>query len=205
MIDGIMGFPILPYFLAVRRARKIDGWLLNEEARFLFSAARLIEPPDVIAEIGSWHGKSTVLLCRGSLAGHRAKIYSFDLFEIGGAEADVYRKHVRAAEHSYMNIWSRNVARARGSSLVNAVVGCSWENAAKVPAPIGLLFVDGDHTLDGVGKDWEAFEPRLSARTIVMFHDYDKLGVRTVVDRVLVSDGWKFGKVGISAILWRGF
>jgi hypothetical protein len=202
MIDGIMNFPILPYYRAVRQARKIDGWLLNGEARFLFSAARLIKPPNVIAEVGAWHGKSTVLLCRGSLAGHGAAIYSFDLFELGGTEADVYRKHVGAQQHSYLKIWGRNVARARGSSLVHPVVGCSWENAGRVPAPIGLLFVDGDHTVEGVSRDWEAFEPHLASQAIVMFHDYDKPGVRTTVDRI--SDGWKFGKEGISAILWRG-
>ena len=203
MINGIMDFPIVPYYLAVRLARRIDGWLLNGEARFLFSAARLIKAPDVIAEIGSWHGKSTVLLCRGSLAGHGVPVYSFDLFEIGGVEADVYREHIGAQQHSYMKIWRRNVTRARGASLVHPVVGYSWENAGKVSAPIGLLFVDGDHTVEGVSRDWEAFEPHLAAQAIVMFHDYDKPGVRTVVDRI--SGGWNVGKVGISAILWRGF
>jgi hypothetical protein len=86
---------------------------------------------------------------------------------------------------------------------VHAVVGCSWENAGRVSAPLGLLFVDGDHTVEGVGRDWEAFEPHLAAEAIVMFHDFDKPGVRTVVDRI--SRGWNFGTVGISAILWRGF
>jgi predicted O-methyltransferase YrrM len=203
MIDGIMDFPIVPYYLAIRQARKIDGWLLNGESRFLFSAARLIKAPNVIVEIGAWHGKSTVLLCRGSLAGDKVPIYSFDLFALKGSDADVYREHVRAQEHTYLNIWQRNVARAGASSLAHPVVGCSWETAAQVVAPIGLLFVDGDHSAEGVMQDWRAFSPRLAEQAIVMFHDYDKSGVRGAVDEVAM--GWNFGRVGISAILWRGF
>jgi predicted O-methyltransferase YrrM len=205
MIDGILEFPILPYYFAVRRARRIDGWLQNGEARFLFSAARLITPPNVIVEIGAWHGKSTVLLCRGSLAGHRAAVLSFDLFEIGGADADRYRRHAGKERHAYLDIWRRNVARAGGLGLARPIVGCSWENADQVPAPIGLLFVDGDHTTAGVSRDWEAFSPRLADKAIVMFHDYydERTGVRQAVDGL--SAGWKAGRVASSAILWRGF
>jgi len=205
MIEGILEFPILPYYFAVRQARKIDGWIQNAEARFLFSAARLVAPPNVIVEIGAWHGKSTVLLCRGSRSSHKAAVLSFDLFEIGGADGEQYRRHTGKERHTYLDIWRRNVAKAGGLELARAVVGCSWENAREVSAPIGLLFVDGDHTTAGVTRDWEAFSPRLADKAIVMFHDYydERTGVRQAVDRICA--GWQVGRVYSSAILWRGF
>ncbi|MEW6159726.1 MAG: class I SAM-dependent methyltransferase [Verrucomicrobiota bacterium] len=203
MIPGIMEFPILPYYFAVRQARKIDGWLTNGEARFLFSAARLVTAPRIIVEIGAWHGKSTVLLCRGAQTTHRVPIYSVDLFEIGGNDAADYRKHTGRNDYSYLELWKRNVRRARGDGLVHPIVGCSWDKAAEIPGEIGLLFVDGDHTEAGVRNDWNAYQHRLAPECVVMFHDYfnEKTAVRKVVDEIRPK--WNFGTVGTSAVLWR--
>jgi hypothetical protein len=65
--------------------------------------------------------------------------------------------------------------------------------------------VDGDHTTEGVSRDWAAFSPHLAEKTIVMFHDYydERTGVRQAVDRI--SAGWSVGRVHSAAILWRGF
>jgi hypothetical protein len=203
MINGILEFPILPYYFAVRRARKIDGWLFNGEARFLFSAARLVEPPNVIVEIGAWHGKSTVLLCGGSHVGHRVPVYSFDLFEIGGNDAAIYTQHTGGKNLQYFDIWKKNVRRTRGADLVTPIVGCSWENAGQVKQKIGLLFIDGDHTEDGVRRDWQAFGSHLAENAMILFHDYlnQSAGVRKVVDEI--RTGWNFGIMNCSAVLWR--
>ncbi len=37
--------------------------------------------------------------------------------------------------------------------------------------PIDLLFIDGDHSYDGVKRDWELFSPHVSAFGVVVFHD----------------------------------
>ena len=36
---------------------------------------------------------------------------------------------------------------------------------------IDLIFIDGDHTYEGVKRDWELFLPHLSEFGVVVFHD----------------------------------
>src|SRR5262249_46382420 len=37
--------------------------------------------------------------------------------------------------------------------------------------PIDLLFIDGDHSYEGVKHDWEAFSPFVQPFGLVIFHD----------------------------------
>jgi predicted O-methyltransferase YrrM len=37
--------------------------------------------------------------------------------------------------------------------------------------PIDLLLIDGDHTYDGVKKDWEMYSPLVKKGGVVAFHD----------------------------------
>ncbi|MCX8006172.1 MAG: class I SAM-dependent methyltransferase [Burkholderiaceae bacterium] len=49
---------------------------------------------------------------------------------------------------------------------------------------IDLLFVDGDHSFEGVSRDWENFSPLLKPGAWVAFHDVGWAdGVRAVVQR----------------------
>ena len=54
----------------------IDGWLTDEEAKLLYKLAKNCK--GVIVEIGSWKGKSTICMAKGSKAGNNVKIYAID-------------------------------------------------------------------------------------------------------------------------------
>lgn len=51
---------------------------------------------------------------------------------------------------------------------------------------IDVLFIDGDHTYEGVKKDWEAWSPFVKKGGIVFFHDCDDTspGVRQLWDEI---------------------
>jgi hypothetical protein len=49
---------------------------------------------------------------------------------------------------------------------------------------VDFVFVDGDHSLEGVIKDIEAWKPRVNPGGIMAFHDYEK-------------DVWKDVKIGV--------
>ena len=47
---------------------------------------------------------------------------------------------------------------------------------------VDLLFIDGDHSYDGVKADWEVYREFLGHGSTVVFHDYGWAeGVRRVV------------------------
>lgn len=41
----------------------------------------------------------------------------------------------------------------------------------QVAGKIDLLFIDGDHSIEGVLADWKAYSPLLSEHAIVVMHD----------------------------------
>ena len=59
-------------------ARHIDGWLYDREGELLYHTAKNCTGRGVIVEIGSWKGKSTSWLGRGSKQGKGVKIYAID-------------------------------------------------------------------------------------------------------------------------------
>jgi len=50
--------------------------------------------------------------------------------------------------------------------------------------PIGLLFIDGDHTVEGVALDWLTWAPRIAPGGIVAIHDSDMDGPKGLVDLI---------------------
>jgi predicted O-methyltransferase YrrM len=59
-------------------ANRIEGWLSDSEGEFLYKSARGVSGRGVIVGIGSFKGKSTIWLAKGSKDGDRAKVYAID-------------------------------------------------------------------------------------------------------------------------------
>ena len=88
----------------------------------------------------------------------------------------------------------------RFKSRIRPVRGWSHDKAvidevSAAPDGIDLLFVDGDHSYEGVLKDWEHYSPLLASGAVVAMHDYGWAeGVQRVVaenNRPLVSCEWQ--------------
>src|SRR3989337_2786998 len=74
---------------------KVDGWLTDKEGELLYNLAKNCTGEGVIVEIGSWQGKSTIWLGRGSKKGNNITIYAID-------------PHTGASEQKerYGNVWT---------------------------------------------------------------------------------------------------
>jgi predicted O-methyltransferase YrrM len=163
--------------VARQQATDVEGWLSEAQGRALFDAAAAATGAGVIVEIGSWKGRSTTWLASGArLAGQR--VYAIDPHR-GSREdpaADTLREfHV-------------NLARNGLADVVEPMVMSSEEAAARIPGPIELLFIDGDHSYEGVRRDAELWLPRLMNGGIVMFHDVATAaysGPRRIVRRMV--------------------
>ena len=132
----------------------VPGWLTDEEGEALFELARCCEGRGVIVEIGSWKGKSTICLGRGSRAGNGVRIYAID------PHAD-YR----------FGDFKANVERAGVTDLVTPIASLSQAAADDFDQPIELLFVDGSHEEDLVREDFQKWVPKVVDGGWVAFHD----------------------------------
>ena len=69
----------LPPFREIRNTiQKVEGWLTENEAKYLYSLAYRGPGKGALVEIGSWKGKSTIVLATGSRAAGRERVYAID-------------------------------------------------------------------------------------------------------------------------------
>jgi predicted O-methyltransferase YrrM len=118
-----------------------------------------------VVEIGSYLGASALALAEGLQAGGstHGRVHCIDTWgNFGMAEGprDTFEQFVQnTAPHA---------------SRIVPVRGWSTEVAARLIASIGridLLFVDGDHSYDGVLADWRVFGPAMAPGGVMAFHD----------------------------------
>ena len=87
---------------------KLGGWLTEAEGIFLYKTAKTISPKNVIVEIGSWKGKSTICLGKGVQDGNKAKIYAIHP-HIGSSEHQKRFDHVDTYQEFIGNIKNAGV------------------------------------------------------------------------------------------------
>ncbi len=180
---------------AVAAARRVDGWLSGMEMRFLFSAAANPTTRGEVVEIGSYKGKSTLLLAKGASWAGQSRVIACDPFlETWHTESDRADKGERVFEE-FLCTLSRN-------GLMQCVEfhrEKSSEMARGWTRPIRLLWIDGDHSLQGVTEDLHDYLPYLAGGAIVALHDVDHRKfegpMRCFIDDVVLSDS--FGVCGM--------
>lgn len=155
----------------LRRMRTIEGWFEEDEADLLMAlvaqALRRSERPPVLVEVGSYCGRSTVVIA--SVAkGIRpdASIYAIDPHDgiVGAAGARL--DHVAPSIQKF----ERNMREADVTSIVHPIVARStdvtWQE------PIDLLLIDGLHDYASVSQDFHHFARFVVDGGYVLFHDY---------------------------------
>lgn len=167
-----------------RGYKNIDGWLTPAEAHGLYRLAASLETGANVLEIGSWKGKSTFCIGKGLKEG---VIYCIDPFN---ADGEVGSKEIYAKSQGgdLLTQFRTNLSTISSSVQIKTLVGYSSAFLNLVP-PIDLLFIDGDHSIEGCRFDFENFSSRLKVGGYVAFHDYDAtredLGPTWVVEKLL--------------------
>lgn len=143
----------------------IEGWLTDEEGEALFNLAKKCKSRGVIVEIGSWKGKSTVWLGKGSKEGNRVKIYAVD-------------PHTGSSENQKENekIWTfeefkENIKNTEVDDIVVPLVKTSEEAAKNFDKPIEFIFIDGAHEYEFVKLDFDLWFPKVVNGGTIAFHD----------------------------------
>jgi cephalosporin hydroxylase len=134
----------------------------EEIIRFLVFTGQL--KPKVTLEIGTANGGTLFLLCQVSQP--EALILSVDLpygkFGGGGARARIPLLKAFAKNKQDVHLIKANSHDFGTLRLVKKILG---------PRMVDLLFIDGDHTYDGVRQDYEMYAPLVRKGGMVAFHD----------------------------------
>jgi len=145
--------------------REIPGWIEEKEGKALYFIAKNIKN-GYIVEIGSFLGKSTILLGLGSRDGNKEKIFTVDPHK--GTKTNLTWNILNTYPFFISNIKRYNL-----DDLVIPIIMKSEEVNDKWRfEPIKLLFIDGEHTYQGVKKDIELWTPYLAINGIIAVHDF---------------------------------
>lgn len=142
----------------------VDGLLSEAEAQLLFDLAAGARD-GCIVEIGTFHGKSTVALALGARAGSGARVYAIDPFL---PYTGMTGRQFEAAEKAKL---LENLLLAGVSEDVWLLHLPSVQVARAWSAPIAFLWIDGDHSYEGVRADFAAWRPHVVPGGLVAFHD----------------------------------
>jgi predicted O-methyltransferase YrrM len=181
---------------ALDRIADVEGWLTDDQARALFEAASDVRPNGRIVEIGSFRGRSTIVLATG--AGADVEIVAIDPHagndrgpqEISGYEVEAEGDH---------QAFTRNLAAAGVADRVRHVRAFSNEAHAEVDGAVDLLWVDGAHRYGPALEDLRHWGDRVVPGGRMLIHDsFSSVGVTLAILRHLAfSRRWRYdGRVG---------
>ncbi|MDQ1680557.1 MAG: hypothetical protein QOI42_1416 [Frankiaceae bacterium] len=196
------GTPSDPVFEALWQRMWVPGWLDLPQAALLFHLAAYGEGTGRVVEVGSYLGRSTVVLGAGARHGGRPGVVAVDPHEGNngreGSEGD-------DGDASTYALFRHHLSAFELDTDVQAIRASSTDAAATWHEPIRLLYVDGLHTEEAVHADLAAWGPFLEEGGAVVLDDFGEPQVAAGV-RAALAEGVVTGplrRVYKTAVLGR--
>jgi predicted O-methyltransferase YrrM len=123
-----------------------------------------------LAEIGVWHGVTTCRLRKAMAAD--AILYAIDPYPAGrlGFSTQYVIGHREVSKVSNGSLkWIRQTGAEAARSLAGA-------------GSFDFVFIDGDHSYEGLQADWTAWKPLLASSGMVALHDSRSTPERPIED-----------------------
>jgi hypothetical protein len=155
----------------ISRARKIDGFISDDE---LYWLAREARQHKTIIEVGSWHGRSSRSIADNM--SDSGTLYCVDHWLGSGSERDTYHRSAKLkdGDHAFIK-FLENLFDHIQSGRVIPLRMCS-RNAAKLlqkqGIKAGMVFIDAGHTYEEVKEDITVWFPSVMEGGIICGHDY---------------------------------
>ena len=176
----------------------VEGWLSADQVARLYNAAASTRPGDQIVEIGSFRGRSTIVLA--SAVHDRVAVIAIDPHagndrgpqEITGFET-------QAADDN--EVFNANLLAAGVADRVRHVRAFSDMAHDSVPGAIAMLYIDGAHRYSPARSDIRQWGGRVAVDGTMLIHDsFSSVGVTLAIARELMF-GRRFRYVGRSRSL----
>lgn len=158
----------------------IEDWFPEPSRQALADiAATVADVPGLFVEIGSWEGRSTVVLANAT----DRTVHAIDTWNGSPGE----ESETLAAERDVHAQFLANVdAMTAGNVEAHR---CDWRDYTPTE-PIALLFVDGLHTRPEVYATIRAFLPHMAPGSVMCGDDFHHVPVRQAVRDVFPDAHW---------------
>jgi hypothetical protein len=170
----------------------VEGWMSDGQARRLWDRASAVPAGGRIVEIGSFRGRSTVVL---ALAARGAEVVAIDPHagnDRGPQEIEGFENEAEDDNRAFRE----NLRRAGVTERVRHVRLPSQEALGSVSGEVDLLYVDGAHRYGPASDDIARWGARVRPGGTMLVHDsFSSVGVTLALMR-LVFLGGSFVYVG---------
>lgn len=187
---------------ALRLVDAVDGWMSPDQGVALFRAAADCPPGGRIVEIGSFRGRSTILLAVA--ADPSVEIVAIDPHAGNDRGPQEIEGFVDEAADDH-RIFVANLERAGVRDRVRHVRAFSDDAHSEVDDPIDVLYVDGAHRYAPALADIRSWGDRVSDDGVLLIHDsFSSIGVTAAILRHLVAHRrWRYVGRARSLAIYR--
>jgi predicted O-methyltransferase YrrM len=176
----------------------IEGWLSDDQVARLHAAAQRLPAGGRIVEIGSFRGRSTVVLARG--APQAAEVVAIDPHagnDRGPRELDGYAEEASEDHAAFV----ANLEAAGVRDHVRHVRARSDDARGDVTGPIDVLYIDGAHRYVPARDDLRRWGSGVPDGGTLLIHDaFSSVGVTLALVRTMFTSP-RFAYVGRSRSL----
>jgi len=157
-------------------SERVEGFLSLAEADQLYRLARDFTPQvkPVVVEIGSWKGKSSIMLAAGLMGKTQPRLFCVDTFS-GDEDPEYQRKYYAALmerdPRDLEKTFRSNIRSCGLQHIAEPLKGYSFDRCRGWQQPIDLLFIDANHEYPAVLRDFEDWSPFVKEGGVVAFHD----------------------------------
>jgi predicted O-methyltransferase YrrM len=176
---------------ALDRVDGVEGWMTDAQARQLWEAARRVRAPGRIVEIGSFRGRSAIILA--SAADDDVEVVAIDPHGGGDRGPQQIAPDAELGEQDH-RAFRANLERAGVADRVRHVRATSDAALDVVQGPVDLLYVDGAHRYAPARADIERWGARVAPGGSMLVHDsFNAVGVTLAQLRLLLlSPSWRY-------------
>lgn len=183
---------------ALATVRDVPGWLSDDQARRLWERARELPDDASIVEIGSFRGRSTIVLALAAPRG--AVITAIDPHGGGDRGPQEIRPDSELGDQDNA-AFRANLEAAGVADRVRHVRLYSSQALDSVSGQIDLLYVDGAHRYRPARDDIADWGARVADHGVMLIHDgFSSVGVTLATLRLLLA-GSRFAYMGRSRSL----
>ena len=172
-------------------AAEAEGWLTRAQAERLWRAAAAMRAGGRLVEIGSFRGRSAIVLA--SAAPEGSAVVCIDP-HLGSDRGPQELRPDHALGEDDHAAFRANLARAGVAGLVHHVRERSEAAHGAVPGAIDVLFVDGAHRYGPARADLRDWGAKVAPGGRLLVHDaFSSIGVTAALLRTVVfARGWRY-------------
>lgn len=164
-----------------------QGWMGKKCRRWLRRTAKELPAGALVAEVGSWRGRSTLVLASKLPPG--ARLFAVDTWA-GVPDDPSQHEALYADAGDVFGDFQANLSEWIRTGAVEPLRMTSIEGAAELarrfgPGSLDLVFIDADHRYEAVYADVLAYLPMVKAGGVIAGHDHGWPGVARAVGELL--------------------